>query len=201
MAWRMYPCPNCGRPWVVCGGRCRRRNEDLTHLLENDERKFDVSFQCYTCELHFDKDTGAPKKNEENGHEHTNRSLLFTTQWEEVVYLMCQNLITLMKYRDAIENKATEIIKNETLHDYILTRLENIENCWCSLFLSGKINIEEYKEFSREHETFLNLLNSGSTWGNNEEQFTHWQNVGTFNKYIYWIENSPLFKNNDVKIL
>lgn len=55
MAWRMYPCPNCGRPWVVCGGRCRRRNEDLSnYLLENDERKFDISFQAYPIEVTYD---------------------------------------------------------------------------------------------------------------------------------------------------
>ena len=191
----MYPCPNCGRPWVVCGGRCRRRNEDLAdYLMEKDVKK-DVSFQCYTCELHFDKDTGAVKNED---HEHSKRSMLFTTQWEDVVYLMCQNLITLMKYRDAIESKAIEITKNETIHDYVLTRLENIENCWCSLFLSGKINVEDYKNFSCEHEMFLSLLNDENK---DQDGPVNWRNVGYFNNYIEWIKNSPLFKNNDVKIL
>lgn len=46
MAWRMYPCPNCGRPWVVCGGRCRGRNEDFEYLMENSDKK-DVSFECW----------------------------------------------------------------------------------------------------------------------------------------------------------
>lgn len=174
-------CIRCGKPFSCC--RCR--------MGDPYKETFDVSFQCYTCELHFDKDTGAFKNNEENGHTHNNHSTLFTTKlFEEVLYIMCQNLISLMKYRDAVENKSTEITGNETIHDYILSRLENIENCWCSLFLNGKISVEEYKEFSCEHETLLTLLNIGN-----------WENVGYFNKYIEWIKNSPLFKNNDVKIL
>lgn len=192
MPYYEVSCDWCG--YVNTGGRryCARCGSELCmYVLKNkDERKFNVSFQCYTCELHFDK--------KENGHEHTNRSMMFTTKWEDVVYLMCQNLITLMKYRDAIENNATEITQNETLHDYILTRLENIENCWCSLFLSGKINVEEYKDFSREHEMFLNLLNDGNK---DKDGPVNWRNLGYFNKYIEWITNSPLFKNNDVKVL
>lgn len=46
----MYPCPNCGRPWVYCKGSCRRRNEEFSEYIE----KFDVSFQAYPCELKFD---------------------------------------------------------------------------------------------------------------------------------------------------
>lgn len=45
MAWRMYPCPNCGRPWVVCGGRCRSgRNEDF---LNEEKDKIEMNIQMY----------------------------------------------------------------------------------------------------------------------------------------------------------
>lgn len=44
MAWRMYPCPNCGRPWVVCGGRCRRRNEEF---LNEENDKIEMNIQLY----------------------------------------------------------------------------------------------------------------------------------------------------------
>lgn len=42
MAWRMYPCPRCGRPWVCC--ICRKQNEDLLNK-END--KIEMNIQLY----------------------------------------------------------------------------------------------------------------------------------------------------------
>ena len=182
-------CSKCGQPTYYC--KCYS-------IYKQKEDSFDVSFQCYTCKLYFDKDNGTLKNNEEKEHDHTKCSTFMTTLWEEVVYIMCQNLITLMKYRDAIESKANEITCNETFHDYILTRLENIENCWCSLFLNGKIDVEEYKDFSCEHEMFLSLLNEDNK---DKDGQVSWRNLGYFNNYIDWIKNSPLFKNNDIKIL
>lgn len=42
MAWRMYPCPNCGRPWMYC--TCRKQNEDL---LNEENDKIEMNIQCY----------------------------------------------------------------------------------------------------------------------------------------------------------
>ena len=69
-------CARCGKLITQC--------ECWTGPIMNH---FDVSFDCYTCECHFN---------------HWKPRLLMTSKWEDVVYLLCQNLISVMKYINAV---------------------------------------------------------------------------------------------------
>lgn len=184
----MYPCPYCGRPWVVCGGRCRGRNEELeNYIKEDDNKKFDVSFQCYTCECHFDKQPT-------HEHEHNNRSLLLSNNWEDVAALWCKNLISIGKYKSACENKNNDIIKNDTIHDYILTRLENIEGCYSILFLNGKMDKKHFQFFEKIQNEIVEVLND------DEVNTFYWTSVKLFNNYLTKTLESDFFKENNIRI-
>lgn len=182
----MYPCPNCGRPWVVCGGRCRRRNEELSDY--NEEGKIDISFDLWMVDkFHF----------------HRNKSLMVTKNWEDVAALMCENLITIMKYKEACKQGNELITKNETMQDYILSRLENIQSAYSSLYIFGKLTTDEFNYFERNQKTILFMLTGeGDDIDRLKDYFkeANWKDEIIFNDYIDTILNSTFFKNNDIRI-
>ena len=186
MAYWLVRCPRCGRPWISCN--CGKRNEEL----KDYENKFDVSFQCYTCECFQEK----PK------HGHTNRSLLLTRNWEDIAALWCENLITLGKYKKACEDKNLNIIKNSTMHDYIMTRLENIDGFYSCLFLNGKLNSFQYQYFEFLQDDMVKKLDS-SFDGHIEDEIPGigpWSSAKLFDNYIKKTLESEFFKQNDIKI-
>lgn len=156
-------CPRCKQPTVLCN--C----EAVIQLWMVDEFKFDKV---------------------EEKHDHEKKSFLFTNHWEDVVYLMCQNIITIQKYKKSIELKDEIITNNENMHDYILSRFENIENCWLTLFLNGKVNKDQFDEFEKYHEETVNKLIEDKEWKNFE----------SFDNYLVLLLNCSFFKENDIRI-
>lgn len=153
----------------------------------------DVSFQCYTCECHFDCQK----------HDHSKRSLLLTTNWEDVAALWCENLITIGKYKKACEMKDMKVIKNETMHHYILTRLDNIEGCYSCLFLNGKMKEEQYKYFENLHQTFIEYLKGLKKYDWIDGEITDhgiWSCTRLFDHYLKKTLESDFFKENDIRI-
>lgn len=211
MAWRMYPCPNCGRPWIVCRGSCRRRNEELDDYLTtfDKDEKIDVSFQCYTCECHYDQTPNGGVKlhecceHDKTEHDHSKRSLLLTTNWEDVAALWCENLITIGNYKRACEEKNMKVIRNETMHHYIFTRLDNIEGCYSCLFLNGKMNEKQYQYFENIHHHILDYL-KGCRWSvmydDRLASVGIWSSVKLFDEYLKKTLESDFFKENDIRI-
>lgn len=191
----MYPCPNCGRPWVVCGGRCRRRNEELSEYNENG--KIDISFDLWMV----DKFNFNPVKTHEHNHE--KRTLMITNKWEDIAALMCENLITITKYATACNQKNEKITKNETMHDYIIKRLENIEGAYSCLYINGKLTEEEFNYFERNQQTILFMLTGEKDYVTKMDKTwidKNWEDELIFKDYIDTIFNSTFFKNNDIRI-
>lgn len=191
----MYPCPNCGRPWVVCGGRCRRRNEELSEYNENG--KIDISFDLWMV----DKFNFNPIKIHE--HNHNKQTLMITKKWEDIAVLMCENLISIMKYANACIDKNEKITKNETMHDYILTRIENIERSYSCLYINKKMNEEEFNYFERNQKTILFMLTGEKDYTTKMDKNwidKNWEDEIIFKDYIDTILNSDFFKNNDIRI-
>lgn len=172
-------CPFCGLPPELC--TCGPFGP-----YQRPMPRRDVSFQCYTCECHFDCQK----------HDHSRRSLLLTTDWQEVAALWCENLITIGKYKKACEMKDMKIIDNETMHNYILTRLENIEGCYTCLFLNGKMNEEQYRYFENlQYQLNQQLKGRYAPLGNGK-----WTNPRKFDEYLKKTFESDFFKENDIRI-
>lgn len=136
-------------------------------------------------------------------HFHKNQSLMITNKWEDVAAMMCQNLITIMKYKEACKQNDEKITKNETMHDYILTRIENIERSYSCLLLMEKINNEEFNYFERNQKAILFLLEGeGDDVDKLKDYFKeqNWKDEHIFEDYINSILNSNFFKNNDIRI-
>lgn len=175
-------CPICGNElrWCRCG-------------MGWNKEKIDVSFQLWMVDqFHF----------------HNKKSMLVTSKWEDVAYLLCENLITIIKYKDACKQNNEKITKNETMHDYILTRLENIEGAYSCLYINGKLTEEEFNYFERNQKTILFMLEGESkdvTVSKDDKlkdffQETNWKDEIIFKDYIDTILNSKFFKDNDIRI-
>lgn len=172
-------CPICGNElrWCRCG-------------MGWNKDKIDASFQLWMVDkFHF----------------HTKKSMLVTNKWEDVVHLLCENLITLIKYKDACKQNNKKITENETMHDYIMTRLENIEGAYSCLFINGKLTEEEFNYFERNQKAILFMLTKKDDKEEEEGENdvfseVNWKDEIIFKDYIDTILNSPFFKNNDIRI-
>lgn len=136
-------------------------------------------------------------------HCHCKESLLVTRKWEDIAALLCEQLITLMKYREACKLQEMSIIKNSTMHDYILTRLDNIERCYSSLYLGGKLTGEEFGYFEGIQDLMLNTLEGtigSSQWDDTLTTVGIWSSFKLFDWYIQSFLNSDFFKKNDIRI-
>lgn len=136
----------------------------------------------------------------DTNHFHCNKSWLFTKKWEDIAALLCEQLITLMKYREACKIKEISIIKNATMHDYIMTRLENIEGCYSSLYLGGKLNGEGFGYFEGIQDLMLNTLEGTIPNQYKDSDIGVWGSFGLFDWYIQSFLNSDFFKENDIRI-
>lgn len=135
-----------------------------------------------------------------NHHCHCKESLLVTRKWEDIAALLCEQLITLMKYCNACKVKEITIIKNSTMHDYILTRLDNIERCYSSLYLGGKLEIKGFEYFEGIQDLMLNILEKTVPSEYNDCEFGVWGNPELFDWYIQSFLKSDFFKENDIRI-
>lgn len=133
-------------------------------------------------------------------HCHCKESLLVTRKWEDIAALLCEQLITLMKYCNACQVKELTIIKNSTMHDYILTRLDNIERCYSSLYLGGKLDIKGFEYFEGIQDLMLNTLEKTIPNEYNDSEFGVWGSFKLFDWYIQSFLNSDFFKENDIRI-
>lgn len=133
-------------------------------------------------------------------HCHCNKSFLFTKKWEDIAALLCEQLITLMKYCNACQVKEVSIIKNSTMHDYIMTRLENIEGCYSSLYLGGKLTGEQFGYFEGIQDLMLNILEGTIPNEYKDSDFGAWGSFKLFDWYIQSFLNSDFFKENDIRI-
>ena len=162
MAWRMYPCPNCGRPWVVCGGRCRKRNDELENYLKEKDEKIDVSFQCYTIQTHFDYDPSKDEKLVEiSDKENENPNIIgYKETWipflgneKELLNKAKKDIQFLGKYKTWLLNqnldefKKEEEQKHEALEDYCISRMMNIHNILIPFYINNEINNELFKNY------------------------------------------------------
>lgn len=170
-------CPICGLPiqWCKCG---------------MGWNKFDISFDCYCV------DKFQYKFSCKGNHEHNNRSLMLTKNWEDIAALWCENLVTIIEYKNACKADDTKITENETMHDYILTRLANIENCYACLFINGKMEKEDFEDFNQNQEVLLTLIGDDG-----RDHSKEWKDEIMFEEYINSTLNSHFFKENDIRII
>lgn len=133
-------------------------------------------------------------------HCHCNKSLLVTRKWEDIAALLCEQLITLMKYCNACQIKEISIIKNTTMHDYIMTRLENIEGCYSSLYLGGKLDAKGFEYFEGIQDLMLNTLEKTIPNEHVDSDFGPWGSFKLFDWYIQSFLKSDFFKENDIRI-
>ena len=162
-------CPRCKQPTVLCN--C----ESVIQLWMVDEFKFDQ-----------------PKE-----HDHHKKNWLFTNKWEDVVYLWCQNLITIGKYKKACEEGKKEITQNETMHDYILTRFENIDGCYSSLYLGGKLTKSQFEFYEKTQTRIVDKLTGEDGKGTT---IPVWEDFELFDNYLKFMLNSQFFEENDIRI-
>lgn len=133
-------------------------------------------------------------------HCHYKKKLLLTRNWEDVAALWCKQLITLMNYCNACQDKEISIIKNSTMHDYIMSRLENIEGCYSCLYLGGKLTSKQFEYFEGNQDLMLNILEKTVPSEYNDCEFGVWGNPKLFDWYIQSFLNSDFFKENDIRI-
>lgn len=133
-------------------------------------------------------------------HCHCKKSWLFTKKWEDIAALLCEQLITLMKYREACKIKEMSIIKNSTMHDYIMTRLENIEGCYSSLYLGGKLTGKQFGSFEGTQDLMLNVLEGTIPNQYKDSDIGVWGSFKLFDWYIQSFLNSDFFIENDIRI-
>lgn len=170
-------CPICGLPvqWCKCG-------------MGWNKEKIDISFDLWMVDkFHF----------------HNKKSLLLTNKWEDVAHLMCENLITIMKYKEACKQNDEKITKNETMHDYIITRLENIQSAYSCLYINNDLNEEEFNYFERNQKAIIFLLLGEGEYTCKPDDFfkeKNWKDENIFEDYINTILNSNFFKNHDIRI-
>lgn len=133
-------------------------------------------------------------------HSHCKKSFLFTKKWEDIAALLCEQLITLTKYAISCKVKELYIIKNSTMHDYIMTRLENIEGCYSSLYLGGKLNSKDFEYFEGIQDLMLNTLEGTIPNEYDDSDIGVWGSFKLFDWYIQSFLNSDFFKENDIRI-
>lgn len=140
-------------------------------------------------------------------HCHCKESLLFTRKWEDIAALWCEQLITLMKYREACKLQELSIINNSTMHDYITTRIENIERCYSCLYINGKIDAKQFGFYEGTQDIMLATLYQkqppvlpNQIWDDTLENVGIWSSFKLFDWYINAFLNSDFFKENDIRI-
>ena len=134
---------------------------------------------------------------------HWNEKLLVTRNWKDITLLLCENLITLIRYRDACKAKDLSIIKNKSIHEYIMTRIENIENCYSTLYLSNKIDYDQFETFEGVQDAMVNTLEGvigSSLYDDIIDSYGIWSSFKLFDWYINTFLNSNFFKENDIRI-
>ena len=134
---------------------------------------------------------------------HWNEKSLNTRNWKDITILLCENLITLIRYKEACKNKDLSIIKNNSIHDYIMSRIENIENCYSTLYLSNKISNEEFETFEGIQDAMVNTLEGvigSSLYDDTLSSCGIWSSFKLFDWYINTFLNSNFFKENDIRI-
>lgn len=134
---------------------------------------------------------------------HWNEKPLITRNWKDIAVLLCENLITLIRYREACKNKDISIIKNNSIHDYIMTRIENIENCYSTLYLSNKISNEEFETFEGIQDAMVNTLEGvigSSLYDDTLSSYGIWSSFKLFDWYINIFLKSKFFKENGIRI-
>ena len=134
---------------------------------------------------------------------HWNEKTLVTRNWKDITILLCENLITLIRYRDACKTKDLSIIKNKSIHEYIMTRIENVENCYSTLYLSNKIDNDQFETFEGVQDAMVNTLEGiigSSVYDDIIDSYGIWSSFKLFNWYIQSFLNSDFFKENDIKI-
>lgn len=134
---------------------------------------------------------------------HWNEKLLVTRNWKDITLLLCENLITLIRYRDACKAKDLSIIKNKSIHEYIMTRIENIENCYSTLYLSNKIDYDQFETFEGVQDAMVNTLEGvigSSLYDDILDFYGIWSSFKLFDWYINTFLNSNFFKENDIRI-
>lgn len=195
-------CPKCGylNTYCICPktcSKCGKNTFDCKCYTSYGRRRFDMN-----CELWCIPEVKIEKK-PEHEHDHSKRSLLLTTNWEDVAALWCENLITLGKYKKACELRDMKVIKNKTMHNYILTRLDNIEGCYSCLFLNGKMNEQQYKHFEFIQGSMKTYLKGRFGSSKFDDQFIGigiWSSAKLFDNYLSQTLNSDFFKENDIRI-
>ena len=136
-----YHCPMCGA-WG--------QKEDLN---------FDVSFQCYTAELHFDIDD-KPKIEEQHEekeiHNHyQQRFVVFNGNEKDLIQKLKTCCTVFEKYivwiKTMEENNEVKTedfkVKHDAMEDYLVSRLINIHNICIPFFINMKIPIDKYNEY------------------------------------------------------
>lgn len=136
----------------------------------------------------------------ENEHSHCEHNWLFAHRWEHIASLLHCQLIAIMKYCNACKDKNISIIKNSTMHEYIMSKLEIIESCYSSLYLGGKLTGEEFGYYEGIQDLMLNILEKTVPSEYNDCEFGVWGNPKLFDWYIQSFLNSDFFKKNDIRI-
>ena len=167
-------CARCGKPITQC--------ECWTGPIMNH---FDVSFDCYTCECHFDN---------QQEPQPARPRLLLTSNSEDICYFMEQSLIPVIQFKDCLKNKEKDVVNDNNMLEFILSRLETIENCWAALWLNKKIQSMEYLEFQDQQDIILEHLNSKHTINSLKDNL-FWIDLKKFEDYIeFLLKSSPLKK-------
>ena len=134
---------------------------------------------------------------------HWNKDELNIKNWKDITSLLCENLITLIRYRDACKTKDLSIVKNKSIHEYIMTRIENIENCYSTLYLSNKIDYDQFETFEGVQDAMVNTLEGvigSSLYDDILDSYGIWSSFKLFDWYINTFLNSNFFKENDIRI-
>ena len=194
MAWRMYPCPNCGRPWVVCGGRCRRKNEDLENYFKECEEKISKQNkekeELFGLKQFVDASLSNVDMNtlERKNKEITEEGLNIKKQIEEIE-IQINNIgeldfsdsdyNALIEKREELTNTIAKIKADIHLLKNQITALEKAEFCpTCGQKLVNVDNSERIKENQEKINNLISVLHNEAI--NGEKKNDHYSMSKTY---------------------
>ena len=85
----------------------------------------------------------------------------------------------------------------------IMSRIENIDNCYSTLYLANKINNDEFETFEGIQDAMVNTLEGvigSSLYDDIIDSYGIWSSFKLFDWYINTFLNSKFFKENEIRI-
>ena len=108
---------------------------------------------------------------------------------EDIVHEIDKNMNTLFEYFIACFNRSTKIVENNTINEYLITRIKNIQNLLTSLIQNGDLEVDF--DFDGIFSTVLKELYFGI------EDINYEYRTVIINEFIDDIYDLSIFRDND----